>query len=208
MPIAHFDRNSPKFWGVVSKVVNFKICGSQTPPKSEDQDFVPLILTQCLTSYQSNTTCSFFLYIIFQHSCHSKQAMECLEHPQKTSLNSIFRRHNTNNKTGLIITVSATYFLVLIWKSLSCMIVHAICTASKALIGSPLLVICLGKPSLYNKNVKLTHNSTPEVMRNKWKILWWKNFGGKYLLLKNIHPWEYSNPVKINLWKVFTSEKY
>ena len=33
------------------------------------------------------------------------------------------------------------------------------------------------RASLIPKNVKLTHNSTEEVMMNKWKILRWKNFG-------------------------------
>ena len=76
------------------------------------------------------------------------------------------------------------------------------------------------------KNVKLTHNSTEEVMMNKWKILRWKDFGWiflKYQILKNIHPgkniyfWKYSplrnihslknSPLKnIHPWKIFTHE--
>ena len=37
------------------------------------------------------------------------------------------------------------------------------------------------------KNVKLTHNSTPEVMMNKWKILV-ENFCFKIFTPENIHP--------------------
>ena len=67
------------------------------------------------------------------------------------------------------------------------------------------------------KNVKLTHNSTPEVMMNKWKILRWKILGWiffrkiftpeKYSPLKRFPPKIYSPLWKIHLWKVYTSEK-
>ena len=74
------------------------------------------------------------------------------------------------------------------------------------------------------KNVKLTHNSTPEVMMNKWKILRWENFGWNFIL-QNIYPWKIftpknvppkniftpvkDSPLKgIHLWKIFIAEKY
>ena len=49
------------------------------------------------------------------------------------------------------------------------------------------------------KNVKLTHNSTPEVMMNKMKILGGKN-------LAEIHLWKISNPENIHPWKTFISK--
>ena len=77
---------------------------------------------------------------------------------------------------------------------------------------------------LESKNVKLTHNSTEEVMMNKWKILRWENFGWNFIL-QNIYPWKIftpknvppkniftpvkDSPLKgIHLWKIFIAEKY
>ena len=80
-------------------------------------------------------------------------------------------------------------------------------------------------PTTRVRNIKkLTHNSTPEVMMNKWKILRWENFGWNFIL-QNIYPWKIftpknvppkniftpvkDSPLKsIHLWKIFIAKKY